>query len=42
MLHPAFRDIPFLLETPGFDKEGPDRRNVEILKSLRKKAGLSA
>ncbi len=42
MSHPAFRDVPFLLETPGFDKEGPDRRNVEILKSLRKKAGLSA
>ena len=42
MSHPALRDIPFLLETPGFDKEGPDRRNVEILKSLRKKAGLSA
>ncbi len=41
MSHPAFRDVPFLLETPGFDNEGPDRRNVQILKDLRKKAGLS-
>jgi deoxyribonuclease-4 len=42
MSHTAFRDTPFLLEVPGFDNEGPDRRNVEILKSLREKAGLSA
>jgi deoxyribonuclease-4 len=41
MSHPAFRDVPFLLEVPGFDKQGPDRRNVEILKDLREKAGLS-
>ena len=41
MLHPAFRDTPFLLEVPGFDNQGPDRRNVEILKGLREKAGLS-
>jgi len=41
MSHPAFGDVPFLLEVPGFDKQGPDRRNVEILKGLREKAGLS-
>ncbi len=41
MSHPAFGDVPFLLETPGFDKQGPDQRNVEILKRLRKKVGLS-
>lgn len=41
MSHPAFRDVPFLLETPGFDNQGPDQRNVEILKGLREKAGLS-
>ncbi len=41
MSHPAFRDVPFLLETPGFDKQGPDQRNVEILKGLREKAGLA-
>lgn len=41
MSHPAFRDVPFLLEVPGFDNKGPDRENVEILLSLREKVGLS-
>jgi len=41
MSHPAFRDVPFLLETPGFDNQGPDQRNVELLKRLREKAGIS-
>jgi hypothetical protein len=39
--HPAFGDAPFLLEVPGFDHQGPDRRNVETLKGLREEAGLS-
>jgi len=26
--------IPFILETPGFDKKGPDKRNVDLLKSF--------
>jgi len=33
-------DVGLLLEVPGFDNQGPDRRNVDILKSLREKAGL--
>ena len=33
--HAAFAEVPFLLEVPGFDKEGPDRANVEILKAIR-------
>ncbi len=33
--HPAFRDLPFLLEVPGSDGSGPDRPNVEALKALR-------
>lgn len=41
MSHPAFRDVPFLLEVPGFDNKGPDRENVELLLSLREKVGLS-
>ncbi|MEX0800195.1 MAG: deoxyribonuclease IV [Dehalococcoidia bacterium] len=41
MSHPAFKDVPFLLEVPGFDKAGPDKRNVDILKDLRKRAGAS-
>ena len=37
--HPAFPEVPFLLEVPGFENQGPDARNVEILKSLRPGAG---
>jgi len=33
--HPALRDLPGLIETPGFDHHGPDRRNVMTLKRLR-------
>jgi deoxyribonuclease-4 len=40
MAHPAFRDVPFLLEVPGFDKEGPDKPNVDILKEIRTKVGV--
>lgn len=32
--HPAFRDLPFILEVPGFAGGGPDRENIEILRSL--------
>ncbi len=39
--HPAFADVPFLLEVPGFDNDGPDKRNVDILRGLRDQA-LSA
>jgi len=39
MAHPAFRDQPFLLEVPGFPKEGkkpegPDKENVDRLKEI--------
>jgi deoxyribonuclease IV len=33
--HPALRDLPGVIETPGFDHHGPDRRNVMVLKRLR-------
>ncbi|MBI4198684.1 MAG: deoxyribonuclease IV [Chloroflexi bacterium] len=36
--HPAFRDLPLLLEVPGFENKGPDKRNVDILKELRQQA----
>lgn len=39
MAHKAFRDVPFLLEVPGFDKEGPDKPNVDLLKKIRTKVG---
>lgn len=31
---PALQDKPFILETPGFDDKGPDKKNLEILRSL--------
>jgi deoxyribonuclease-4 len=34
LAHPAFRDLPFILEVPGFAGTGPDRSNVEILKRI--------
>ena len=34
-----FEAVPFVLEVPGFDGDGPDARNVELLKAIR--AGLS-
>ena len=37
--HPAFADIPFLLEVPGIEDHGPDKENVERLKALRAEAG---
>jgi hypothetical protein len=37
MAHPAFAELPLLLEVPGLDDEGPDRPNVNLLKSIRKK-----
>ena len=33
--HPAFAGLPGILEVPGFDGEGPDLRNVELLRGLQ-------
>src|SRR3990172_5934867 len=33
--------VPFLIETPGFDNQGPDRRNVEILKTVRERVAAA-
>ena len=38
--HPAFADVPFLLEVPGFDDSGPDKANLDILKELRAAANV--
>jgi deoxyribonuclease-4 len=32
--HPAFAGLPGILEVPGYDGHGPDRRNVEIARGL--------
>ena len=37
MRYPAFNDIPFILEVPGFDKKGPDKQNLDRLKNIRSK-----
>ena len=34
--HPAARRLAGFIETPGFDRRGADRRNLEILKRLRR------
>jgi deoxyribonuclease-4 len=38
--HPGFRDLPFILEVPGFDGKGPDKRNVELLREICREAGV--
>jgi deoxyribonuclease IV len=30
----VFNHLPLIIETPGFDNKGPDKRNLDILKSL--------
>ena len=32
--HPKLKHLPLILETPGFNGNGPDKKNLEILKSL--------
>lgn len=34
--HPQTKNYPFIIETPGFNNEGPDKKNLDILKSLIK------
>lgn len=33
--HPKLKNIPFILEVPGFAGNGPDKENIDMLKSLR-------
>ena len=42
MGHSAFRDVPFILEVPGFDKRGPDKENLDRLKAIRSRLGVPA
>lgn len=32
--HKETENFPFIIETPGFDQKGPDKKNLDILKSL--------
>ena len=34
---PAFSEVPFFLEVPGFEGDGPDEENMNRLKSIRSK-----
>ncbi|MBM2827254.1 MAG: putative endonuclease 4 [Dehalococcoidia bacterium] len=40
MGHPAFRNVPFLLEVPGYDGKGPDKENLNTLFSIRQKLDI--
>ena len=40
MGNPAFKEVPFFLEVPGFDGKGPDRQNVDLLEKIRQRTGL--
>lgn len=35
--HPKTKNYPFIIETPGFDDNGPDKKNLDILKNLIEK-----
>lgn len=32
--HPIFQEIPLILEVPGFENNGPDQQNIDILRSV--------
>ena len=34
--HPKLKHLPFILEVPGFENQGPDKQNINILNSLVK------
>ena len=38
LAHPPFRHLPAILETPGFDRAGPDRLNLRRLRALAREA----
>lgn len=42
MAHPALGEVPFLLEVPGFENQGPDKENVDRLKAIRERLGIPA
>ena len=42
MANPAFAEVPFFLEVPGFEGKGPDQQNIDILKKSRSQVGLSS
>jgi deoxyribonuclease-4 len=41
LARPELADVPFILEVPGFDNDGPDRPNIDFLKRLRAQGQVS-
>ena len=41
MSNEAFKQIPFFLEVPGFERNGPDKINIDILKDIISKVTSS-
>ena len=41
MAHSAFREVPFYLEVPGAERKGPDKENLNVLKAIRERLGIS-
>lgn len=39
--HPKLRRLPGFIETPGFDRQGPDKKNLQLLKRLRTEGPLA-
>jgi apurinic endonuclease APN1 len=42
MANPAFQNLPFYLEVPGFESKGPDIQNVDLLKDIRQRVATSS
>lgn len=40
LTHPKFSSLPLILETPGFDGKGPDKKNMNLLKSMVNANGI--
>ena len=40
MGHSAFREVPFILEVPGIDGNGPDQINMDRLKTIRSELNI--
>jgi deoxyribonuclease IV len=38
LAHKPFRRLPFILETPGFDEQGPDQKNMRRLRNYARQA----
>ena len=34
LTHPALRGLPWVMEVPGYDGQGPDAQNLAVLRRL--------